>query len=243
MSITAAIVIIGNEILSGRTEDKNTSFIASRLGECGIKLLEVRIIPDDRASIISTLRELSPKYSYIFTTGGIGPTHDDITTEAVAAAFDLKYERHQDAFDILKNFYEERDIEFNKARTKMAYMPSGSTLLGNDITTIPGFTVKNVYVLAGIPHVMHAMFEALIPKLKRGKAVLTKSLDLVAAEGAIAEAFEALQAKYPSIEMGSYPYVTPSGQHATSLVLRGSEEELLSKAYKELQDIISITHD
>ncbi len=233
MTISAAIVIIGNEILSGRTADTNINFIAKHLTEIGIQLKEVRIIPDSREKIIAVIRELSPLYNYVFTTGGIGPTHDDITSEAVSAAFNQKYALHPEAYKMLKDGYASKGEDLNPAREKMAYMPENAKLIDNHISAAPGFIIENVYVLPGVPYIMQDMFIKLIPTLKHGQKVLSKALNLMIGESFIASKFEALQNDYPTVEMGSYPFLVGE-KHATSLVLRSDDHQALEEAYSKL---------
>ncbi len=234
---TAAAIIIGNEILSGRTLDINTQEIALRLGEIGVSLVETRTIADDRTMIIDTVRELSSKYNYIFTTGGIGPTHDDITAESMAAAFNVRYVRNDEIYVILKNYYDKIGEKLNSAREKMAYIPESSKLLHNDATMVPGFVINNVFVMAGIPNIMKAMLKSAIPMLKRGAVVQSKTLEVMMGESKIAISFEELQNKYKEVDMGSYPF-TRNGSHGTALVLRSSNYDSLDKAFVELETII-----
>jgi molybdenum cofactor synthesis domain-containing protein len=235
---TAAVIIIGNEILSGRTLDINTQEIALRLSEIGVSLIETRTIADDRTMIINTARELSIKYNYVFTTGGIGPTHDDITAESMAAAFNVRYVRNDEIYMILKNYYDKMGEKLNSARKKMAYIPESSKLLHNDATMVPGFVINNVFVMAGIPNIMKAMLKSAIPMLKRGTVVQSKTLEVMMGESKIAISFEELQNKYKEVDMGSYPF-TKNGIHGTALVLRSSNYNLLEKAFVELETVIN----
>ncbi|MBN8512041.1 MAG: competence/damage-inducible protein A [Rickettsiales bacterium] len=233
----AAVVIIGNEILSGRTLDINTQEIALRLTEIGVDLIETRTIADDRQMIIKTIKEMSAKYDYVFTTGGIGPTHDDITSESIAAAFNVKYIRNEDIYNVLKNHYESMGEQLNPAREKMAYIPEGAVLLHNDATAVPGFAIRNVFVMAGIPYIMKSMLQSALPMLKHGKVVKTLVLEVIVGESKIAVQFENLQKQYPDVEMGSYPF-TRDGKHATSLVLRSTNYDLLDKSFAQLKEIL-----
>ncbi|MEA0971654.1 CinA family protein [Candidatus Megaera venefica] len=235
---TAAVIIIGNEILSGRTLDINTQEIALRLSEIGVSLIETRTIADDRTMIINTARELSSKYNYVFTTGGIGPTHDDITAESMAAAFNVRYVRNDEIYMILKNYYDKMGEKLNSAREKMAYIPESSKLLHNDATMVPGFVIGNVFVMAGIPNIMKAMLKSAIPMLKKGKVIQSQTLEVMMGESKIAISFEELQNKYKEVDMGSYPF-TKNGIHGTALVLRSSNYNLLEKAFVELETIIN----
>ncbi|MDP5021301.1 MAG: competence/damage-inducible protein A [Rickettsiaceae bacterium] len=234
----AAVIIIGNEILSGRTLDINTQEIALRLGEVGVSLVETRTIADDRTMIIDTVRELSSKYDYIFTTGGIGPTHDDITAEAIAAAFNVGYTRSDEIYNILKNHYDKIGEKLNSAREKMAYIPESSKLLHNDATMVPGFVTNNVFVMAGIPNIMKSMLKSAIPMLKKGAIIQSKTLEVMLGESKIAISFEELQNKYKEVEMGSYPF-TRNGNHGTALVLRSANYESLDNAFAELEIVIN----
>lgn len=235
---TAATIIIGNEILSGRTLDINTQEIALRLGEIGISMVETRTIADDRTMIIDTVRELSSKYDYVFTTGGIGPTHDDITAEAMATAFNVSYVRSDEIYNILKNYYDKIGEKLNSAREKMAYIPESSKLLHNDATMVPGFVISNVFVMAGIPNIMKSMLKSAIPMLQRGTVIQSKTLEIMLGESKIAISFEELQNKYKEVEMGSYPF-TRNGKHGTALVLRSSNYNSLDKAFAELEIVIN----
>jgi molybdenum cofactor synthesis domain-containing protein len=230
---TAAIIIIGDEVLSGRTLDTNTQYIAKKLSEIGVDLIEARVIPDNRQMIIDTIYELKTKYTYIFTTGGIGPTHDDITSEAVAAAFNLPLELHKESFEALKESYASRNQVLNKAREKMAYIPKDAALIPNPISIAPGFRLDNVYVMAGVPYIMEAMLNQILPLLKHGKQVKSKTIDVIIGESLIAADLESIQNKYPEIKIGSYPFKLES-QYCTSVVLRSSNYEKLDQAYTEL---------
>ena len=237
---TAAAVIIGNEILSGRTLDINTQEIALRLGEVGITLVEVRIIADDQEMIVNTIQELSNKYTYVFTTGGIGPTHDDITAASIAAAFDLPYIRSEEIFNIIKKHYDNLGEELNPSREKMAYIPESSKLLYNDATMIPGFVIKNVFSMAGIPDIMKAMLKSALPMLKKGMVVKSRAIEVMIGESKIADRFEALQREYKNVDMGSYPF-TKNGIHGTTLVLRSSDYDALDAAFGKLKKLCKNT--
>ena len=203
-SFTAAIIVIGDEILSGRTQDTNSNFIAKNLLIEGIKLEEIVVIKDDKKTIIDRVKNFSEKYSYVFTTGGIGPTHDDITSESIAEAFKLKYEINEEAFKILNNYYP--DGEFNESRQRMAKMPNGSELILNPITAAPGFKVNNVYVLPGVPEIMEKMFTELIKKIKKGKPKLVVTINTNLYESKIAIFLKDIQNNYKESSIGSYPY-------------------------------------
>ena len=209
--VNAAILIIGNEILSGRTQDKNISFICNWLNNnCGITVLEVRIIPDVEKTIVENVKKLSQKFNYVFTTGGIGPTHDDITSESISEAFNLEYLTHKEAFKILDKYYAKGD--FNESRQRMAKMPIGSELILNPMTAAPGFKIKNVYVLPGVPEIMQIMFLELIKRIKKGKPKLVKTINTDLYESKIAIHLKKIQEKYNDSSIGSYPYFNLSAK-------------------------------
>ncbi len=234
-SLTAAIVIIGNEILTGRTQDSNTSWIAEKLLSRGIVIREVRIIPDDAQAIIRAVNELRAAHSYVFATGGIGPTHDDITTECVAKAFGIGLEQNEEAFRMLEQYYGIENL--TPPRAKMASVPKGSKLIPNPVSAAPGFVVENVYVMAGVPRIMHAMLDHIIDMLQVGRPVLSNTVACTTPESALAEDLALLQERYPEIEIGSYPHFR-GGVLGLSLVLRSTEETRLTLATQELVDII-----
>ena len=234
---SAAVLIIGNEILSGRTLDTNTQTIASTLEKIGVIIREARTIPDEKQAIIESVLALSQKYDYVFTTGGIGPTHDDITSLAISEAFSVPYVRSETIYKLLEQFYQSRGEQMNKAREKMAFIPEGSTLIKNEVTKVPGFAIKNVYCLAGVPDIMKSMLNSIMPSLKHGNVVRSLSYTVMIGESKIAESFEALQNKYPSVDMGSYPF-TKDGTHGTSLVLRATDYVNLEAAFRDLKNLI-----
>ena len=233
----AAILIIGNEILSGRTLDTNTQTIAKTLEKIGVVIKEARTVPDEKQVIIASVLALSQKYDYVFTTGGIGPTHDDITSLAISEAFNVPYVRSEVIYKLLEQFYQSRGEHMNKAREKMAFIPEGSTLIRNDVTKVPGFAIKNVYCLAGVPDIMESMLNSIIPSLKHGKVVRSLCHTVMIGESKIAAHFEALQNKYPGVDMGSYPF-TREGIHGTSLVLRSTDYINLEAAFQDLKSLI-----
>jgi len=233
----AAILIIGNEILSGRTLDTNTQTIAKTLEKIGVVIKEARTVPDEKQVIIASVLALSQKYDYVFTTGGIGPTHDDITSLAISEAFSVPYVRSETIYKLLEQFYQSRGEQMNKAREKMAFIPEGSTLIKNEVTKVPGFAIKNVYCLAGVPDIMKSMLNSIMPSLKHGNVVRSLSYTVMIGESKIAESFEALQNKYPSVDMGSYPF-TKDGTHGTSLVLRATDYVNLEAAFRDLKSLI-----
>lgn len=233
----AAILIIGNEILSGRTLDTNTQTIAKTLEKIGVVIKEARTVPDEKQVIIASVLALSQKYDYVFTTGGIGPTYDDITSLAISEAFNVPYVRSEVIYKLLEQFYQSRGEHMNKAREKMAFIPEGTTLIRNDVTKVPGFAIKNVYCLAGVPDIMESMLNTIIPSLKHGKVVRSLYHTVMIGESKIAAHFEALQNKYPGVDMGSYPF-TREGIHGTSLVLRSTDYINLEAAFYDLKSLI-----
>ena len=203
-SFTAGVIVIGDEILSGRTLDTNSNFIAKKLIDAGIELVEVIVIQDNKKTIIEKVLNYSSKYSYVFTTGGIGPTHDDITSESISEAFELNYEFNQKAFEILSNYYPKG--EFNESRQRMAKMPAGSELIINPMTAAPGFKIKNVYVLPGVPEIMQVMFTELVKTINKGNPKITRTINTDLYESKIANHLKNIQNKYKDSSIGSYPY-------------------------------------
>jgi molybdopterin-biosynthesis enzyme MoeA-like protein len=237
---TACLLIIGNEVLSGRTRDANLQHLATRLGEIGIPLREVRVIPDVRETIIATVNEVRHKFDHVFTTGGIGPTHDDITSECVAAAFGLPWEPHPEAWERMARHYASLDPpgDFNAARQRMATMPRGAELIENPISIAPGFTIGNVHVMAGVPRIMQAMLEALVPKLRGGPPMLSRTVHADRLqEGTLAEGLAAIQARYPELDIGSYPYYRAKG-NGVALVAKGFSEARVDAAAVEIAALI-----
>lgn len=225
---TAALVIIGNEILSGRTQDSNTQWIADKMTERGIRLIEVRIVPDIEDAIISTVRDLTSRVDYLFTTGGIGPTHDDITAESLAKAFGLELELNADARQMLLEYYGSED-ELTEPRLKMARVPKGAALIENPVSGAPGFIVENVYVMAGVPRIMHGMLDHIMVNMRGGDPILSNTVTCGLGESAVAEDLEAIQNEFPSVEIGSYPHYR-SGVLGLSLVLRSTQNDPLHAA-------------
>ena len=222
---TAGIIIIGNEILSGRTVDKNTSFIASWLNEKGISVEEVRAIPDKEQVIIDTVNELRNKFAYVFTTGGIGPTHDDITSESISKVFNQKYQYHKEAYKLLEDYYKNQD--FNEGRKKMAKMPENAKLIPNPKTFAAGFYVENVFVLPGVPSILQVMVPYLDKIIKNGKKILSISIDSCLRESDLSDGLSKIQNKYKNIDIGSYPYFKEKPR--TVLVLRSVDEIQIKK--------------
>ena len=232
---TSAILIIGNEILSGRTVDKNTSFIAKWLGDLGISVEEVRVIPDKENIIVNSVNELRKKYQYVFTTGGIGPTHDDITSESIAKAFGKKYDYNKEAYSILEKYYENSD--FNEGRKKMARMPEGANLIYNKQGSAPAFYIDNVFVLPGIPSYVELMLPPLKDLLVKGKKIISISCDAKVRESTIAVDLSEIQDRYPDIDIGSYPY-SKEGGFGTVLVMRSTDENNILKCKYDIEAMI-----
>ncbi len=232
----ACLLVIGNEVLSGRTQDLNIKFIATGLGEIGIPLREVRVIPDVRDTIVTTVNECRARFDHVFTTGGIGPTHDDITSECVAAAFGVPWERHPEAWARMERHYEPG--QFNAARRRMATMPRGATLIDNAVSIAPGFTIGNVHVMAGVPRIMQAMFTALAPTLHGGTPVQSRAVHAAGLlEGSIAEGLGAIQDRYPALDLGSYPYYRLNS-NGVALVAKGTDTAMLDACIVEVTALI-----
>ncbi len=231
---TAAIVIIGNEILSGRTVDKNTSFIASWLNNKGVNVEEVRAIPDKENVIISTVNELRRKFGYVFTTGGIGPTHDDITSESISKVFNQKYQYHPEAYKALEEYYKNSD--FNQGRKKMAKMPEHAKLIPNPKTFAAGFYVENVFVLPGVPSILQVMIPYLDTIVKSGKKIISISIDSGLRESAIADELSVIQNNYPDADIGSYPYFNQ--KTGTVIVIRSKDQLKMKNCKMEVDRMI-----
>lgn len=246
-TVTAALIIIGNEILSGRTRDSNLQSLAAFLGSIGIRLVEARVIPDIEDRIISTVNELRQSVDYLFTTGGIGPTHDDITSEAVAKAFGCSLFLHPQAEALLKAYYPAGKI--NPARMKMAMIPAGAELIHNPVSAAPGFRIGNVHVLAGVPAIMEKMLLGLRPTLQGGRLMNNKTLTVLTGEGDIAAEMSRLQLLYPEVDIGSYPFLrvldplpaSPANiqKPATHVVFRSEDPIRLADAFNALQHYCS----
>jgi molybdenum cofactor synthesis domain-containing protein len=232
--VTAALCVIGDEILSGRTKDKNIGHIADHLTAIGIQLKEVRIVPDEEPEIVAAINALRARYTYVFTTGGIGPTHDDITADAVAKAFGVGIDVDERALAPMQAYFERRGVELTPARLRMARIPFGAELVENSVSIAPGFMLGNVIVMAGVPQIMHVMLEAATRFLKTGKKMLSAALDLHRPEGEIAGVFGDLQKRYPDVPMGSYPFYR-DGKPGTQLVLRSTDAARLAEAETELK--------
>jgi molybdenum cofactor synthesis domain-containing protein len=235
--VTAALMIIGDEILSGRTKDKNIGHVADHLAAIGIQLKEVRIVPDDEAEIVAAVNALRQRYTYLFTTGGIGPTHDDITADAVAKAFGVGIDIDERALKPMLAYFERRGVEVTPARLRMARIPFGAELVENSVSIAPGFMLGNVIVMAGIPAIMQVMLDAATKFLKTGKKMLSAAIDLQRPEGEIAALFGELQQRYLDVPMGSYPFYR-DGKPGTQLVLRSTDPARLAEAENELKMLL-----
>ena len=241
MNPIACLLIIGNEVLSGRTRDANLQFLATRLGELGIPMREVRVIPDVEETIVATLNEVRTRFDHVFTTGGIGPTHDDITSECVAKAFGVPWVVHEETRALMAADYARRDppVEMNAARLRMATLPLGAEPIRCAMTSAPGFTMGNVHVMAGVPVIMRAMLEALAPTLKGSKKVLSVTVKAAVGEGTVGGPLAALQEQYPDVKMGSYPQMG-GDRVMTELVLRCADEERLAEAAETLMTSLGL---
>jgi molybdenum cofactor synthesis domain-containing protein len=235
--VTACVVIIGNEILSGRTQDTNLAYIAQGLNEVGVTLREARVIPDIAEVIIATINEMRAKYDYVFTTGGIGPTHDDITSESIARAFGVPWTLHPEAHELMVARYRQQGVELNEARLRMAHTPEGASLIRNPVSGAPGFRIGNVFIMAGIPRVMQGMFDSAKQELKGGRPMLSRSIACHLPEGIIAKGLGEIQGRYPDLDIGSYPFYR-TGAFGTSLVLRGRDAERLAAGTEEVVALV-----
>ena len=233
-TVTACLILIGNEILSGRTQDRNLAFLATGLNEIGIQLREVRVIPDVREKIVETVNECRAAFDYVFTTGGIGPTHDDITSECVAEAFGVEMYRDQETVDLLNEYMARRGrSEMNEARLRMATFPEGAELIKNEISAAPGYRIGNVFVMAGVPRIMQAMFREAKVHLKGGKTVHARGIVVDLPEGTIAEPLGLVQARFREVDIGSYPQMRDVG-FRVSVVVRGTDPDRLDQVVHEL---------
>ncbi|MGR3572746.1 competence/damage-inducible protein A [Brevirhabdus sp.] len=231
---TAAMLVIGDEILSGRTRDANMHHLAGELTGHGVDLKEVRVVSDDHAAIVSALNDLRRAWDVVFTSGGIGPTHDDITADAIADAFGLGIDVRDDARAILAAHYARSGTKLNPARLRMARIPDGATLIDNPVSAAPGFTVENVHVMAGVPAIFQAMVASVLPRIIGGAPVLSRSVRIERGEGDIAGPLSALAAAHPDLSLGSYPFQGPNGRYGSNVVLRGSDAQALQTAVDAL---------
>lgn len=230
---TAAMLVIGDEILSGRTRDANMHHLAGQLTEAGITLAEVRVVADDHDAIVVAVQALSEAYDTVFTSGGIGPTHDDITADCMAAAFGQSIDVRDDARAILQAHYDKAGTDLNEARLRMARIPADATLIENPVSSAPGFTIGNVHVMAGVPSVFTAMVASVLPTLTGGAPLISKTLTVHRGEGDIAGPLGELAQAYPSLSMGSYPFIR-DGSYGANIVVRGQNEGLLDEAMAKL---------
>jgi len=231
----AAIIVIGNEILSGRTQDINVSFLCKWLNDLGVRVTEVRIIEDNEDSIVKNVNELKNKFKYIFTTGGIGPTHDDITSKSIAKAFNIKYDFHKEAYEILEKYYTPE--KFNEGRKKMAKIPENAKLIYNPSSGAPGFIVKNVFCLPGVPSILKSMIHGLKDKIIGGNKILSQTITIQTVESEIAQSLEDVQKKFKNVEIGSYPFFR-LGKIGVSIVIRSTIKNEIDECYKEIVNFI-----
>jgi molybdenum cofactor synthesis domain-containing protein len=229
--VTACLIIVGNEILSGRTQDTNLNFLARELGALGIRLREARVVPDEEWAVVEAVNAARARHTYVFTTGGIGPTHDDITAACVAKAFGVPLTRHPEALRRLLAYYPPEKV--NEARLKMADTPEGAELIDNPVSVAPGFRIGNVHVLPGVPSIMRAMFEGLRAGLRGGAPVVSRTITAYAPEGEVAGPLAEIQARHPDVEIGSYPFMRQD-RFGTSLVFRSADRGRIDAAAGEL---------
>jgi molybdenum cofactor synthesis domain-containing protein len=231
---TAAMLVIGDEILSGRTRDANMHYLAGQLTEMGIDLKEVRVVSDDRDAIIAATKALSAGYDHVFTSGGIGPTHDDITADCIAAAFGAHIDVRDDARALLQAHYDRSGQELNEARLRMARIPDGAALIDNPVSTAPGFSLQNVHVMAGVPSVFKAMVASILPTLTGGAPLLSRTLRMMKGEGDLAGPLGSFAEEFPDLSVGSYPF-QKDGIYGSNIVVRGSDATLLDNAMAALE--------
>ena len=234
--ILAGIVIIGNEILSGRTKDTNTSCLALWLNSIGVKVAEVRVIPDKESKIVDTVNTLRKKFNYIFTSGGIGPTHDDITAQSISKAFDLAYEIHKEGYKILESYY--KPGEFNEGRQKMIWMPRNAKLILNPTSGAPGFSVENVYCLPGVPSILKSMLGGLTNDIVGGDPILSKTISLNTVESEIANSLTKVQNNNQDVEIGSYPFFH-AGKLGVSIVIRSTNQNKIDNCTSQILSFVS----
>ncbi len=232
----ACLIVIGNEVLSGRTRDANLQYLGEKLNEVGIRMAEARVIPDDEATIIATVNELRSKFDYVFTTGGIGPTHDDITSACIAEAFGVHLVRHPDAVERMRRHYDNPEL-LTEARLKMADVPEGADLIDNPVSAAPGFRIENVFVMAGVPRIMQGMFDGIRHGLKGGRPMLSRAITAYIPEGELAEPLTAIQAAHPDTEIGSYPF-NRVGVFGASLVVRSHDKTAMDCAAEAVRAMI-----
>jgi len=240
--ITAGMIVIGDEILSGRTKDVNIGAVADFCTDLGIDLTEVRVVSDEMDAIVEAVNALRARYTYVFTSGGIGPTHDDITADAIAKAFDVALPINAQARAMLETRWKQTGTEVNEARLRMARIPEGADLIVNSVSAAPGFRIGNVHVMAGVPVIMRSMLEALAPTLKGGKKVSSVAVRAAVGEGTLGGPLGVLQAEYPDVKMGSYPQMGKD-RVMTELVLRSSDEARLAEAAEKVRAMVAAAHE
>tara|TARA_B110001454_G_scaffold206218_1_gene216438 strand:+ start:1061 stop:1813 length:753 start_codon:yes stop_codon:yes gene_type:complete len=233
--VNASILIIGNEILSGRTKDTNTSTLALWLNTLGVKIEEVRVVPDIEEIIVDTINKLRKKYKYVFTTGGIGPTHDDITAQSASKAFGLKYEAHKEAFKILEKYY--KPGEFNEGRQRMAWMPSNAKLILNPTSGAPGFFVENVFCLPGVPSILQSMLGGLKNEISGGLPIISKTINLKTVESEIAKSLTLVQENNRDVEIGSYPFFR-AGKLGVAIVIRSEDQSKINTCNSQILEFV-----
>jgi molybdenum cofactor synthesis domain-containing protein len=236
--VTAGLLVIGDEILSGRTKDKNIGYIAEFLTNIGVDLTEVRVVRDDEAAIIAALDALRHRYTYVFTTGGIGPTHDDITADCVAKAFGVSIDYHPEAVALLRERMTQTGTEMNEARMRMARVPVGADLIRNKVSAAPGFRIGNVHVFAGVPAIMQAMLDEVAPTLKTGARMLSESVRADLREGDIGSELGAIAKQHPDVTIGSYPFFDEKRGPNTNVVIRARDEGKLAAAKQAVEDML-----
>jgi molybdenum cofactor synthesis domain-containing protein len=236
--VTAAVLVIGDEILSGRTKDKNIGYIAEYLTAIGVELKEVRVVADEEAEIVAAVNALRARYTYVFSTGGIGPTHDDITADCVAKAFGVSIDYHPEALAILKANWAARGIEPNESRMRMARIPAGASLIVNKVSAAPGFRIGNVFVMAGVPSIMQAMLDEVAPTLKTGAKMLSESVRADLREGDIGTPLGLIAKAHPETMIGSYPFVDDKGEPNTNLVIRSRDAQKLALAKRAVEEML-----
>lgn len=236
-TVSAAILVIGDEILSGRTKDKNIGYIADMLTQVGVDLKEARVVSDDEHCIVEALNALRARYDYVFTTGGIGPTHDDITADCVAMAFGVSIDEHPEALELLRGRY--GDLELTQARRRMARIPDGAQLIKNKMTVAPGFWIGNVIVMAGVPSIMQVMLDEVLPHLQTGQKMLSISVATGLREGDLSEPLRQLAESYDDVTFGSYPFYD-GVRFDTSLVARSRDENALKRAEQDLLNLVEM---
>ena len=236
IQVNAAIIIIGNEILSGRTQDVNTTTLALWLNSLGVKVQEVRVIPDIEEVIVTTINEVRKKNNYVFTTGGIGPTHDDITAQSISKAFDVKYEVNKEAYKILENYYKQG--EFNESRQKMAWTPSQAKLISNPTSGAPGFIIGNVYCLPGVPSILKSMLGGLNNLISGGKPIISHTINLRTVESEIAKSLTLVQDSNKDVEIGSYPFFK-AGKLGVAIVIRSDEQSKIDICTSQILEFVN----